>query len=395
VRPQWVESAAADPTLAFLAREWDKSAAVPGAWFDAALADRIVELWPKYFRHTEGRWYNKPFVLSRWQEAIVRLLVGWKTEDGFRLYRRLLLWVGKKSGKSEFLAALALLFWAFDKEYGGQGFCFARNENQANIVFKKMKTMIGMSNELAADVQVFKKSLYCAALGQSLFKLLAGTTEGQHGISASVVVGDEMHEWRDDGLATTLHQSTSARSQPIELFGSTAGIKGKGYGWDLWEETQSLIEGRLADPTTLAVIFAVAGRRRLDRREAVAARLPEHRHLAHLGIPARRVRQGQGQSAAGSKLPPLLSQPVGLGALALDPGPALGRLRVRQGGLAHAAGFAQGSQLLGHARPLQDPRHHGAVPAVRAGRTTRRCGARSTVSSCRLTPSPNGSFAIA
>lgn len=257
-RPAWVEEATKDPALEFVAREWDKSASTPDAWFDSALADKIVGLWPQYFRHTEGKFYNKPFLLRPWQEAIVRLLVGWRNADGTRLYRRLLLWVGKKSGKSEFLAALALLFWVFDREYGGQGFCFARNEAQAlKIVFKKMKAMIGMCPQLAADIQVFKKSLYCSALGESLFEVLAGNAEGRQGIAASVVVGDEMHEWRDDLLVTALHQSTAARAQPIEIYGSTAGIKGKGYGWDLWEETVSLIEGRLHDNTTLAVIFAV------------------------------------------------------------------------------------------------------------------------------------------
>lgn len=256
-KPQWVLDAEQDASLDFVGREWARAAAQPGAWFDHALADKIVAMWPKYFRHTEGRFYNKPFNLATWQEAIVRLLVGWKTVDGFRLYRRLLLWVGKKNGKTEFLAALALLFWVFDREYGGQGFAFARNEKQANIVFKKMKTMIGMCPQLAADVQVFKKSLYCSAMGQALFELIAGNAEGRHGISASVIVGDEMHEWRDEMLVTTLHQSTAARSQPIELYGSTAGFKGKGYGWELWEETLGLIDGRLDDPTTLAVIFAV------------------------------------------------------------------------------------------------------------------------------------------
>lgn len=256
-RPAWVEDCAGDPALAFVAREWDKSAAVPGAWFDHALADKMVALWPRYFRHTEGRWYNKPFVLAKWQEGIVRLLVGWRKADGFRLYRRLLLWVGKKNGKSEFMAALALLFWLFDGEPGGQGFCFARNEKQADIVFKKMKVMTGMSPRLAEDVKVYKKSLYCSALGQSLFELLTGNVEGRHGISGSVIVGDEMHEWPSDGVMTVLHQSTAARSQPIEIYGSTAGIKGKGYGWDLFEETIGLIEGRLSDPSTLAVIFAL------------------------------------------------------------------------------------------------------------------------------------------
>lgn len=255
-RPPWVEDCGNDPALAFVIREWDKSASVPGAWFDHVLADKMVVLWPQYFRNTEGRWYNKPFVLARWQEAILRLLVGWRNAAGFRLYRRLLLWVGKKNGKSEFMAALALLFWLFDREPGGQGFCFAYNERQGKVVFAKMATMIGMSAPITAAVRAFKKSLWCPEY-RSLFELLPGNIKGRHGISASCIVGDEMHEWLTDEVMTVLHQSTAARSQPIEIYGSTAGVKGKGYGWDLFEETQGLIDGRLCDPTTLAVIFAL------------------------------------------------------------------------------------------------------------------------------------------
>lgn len=255
-RPKWVEDTVGVPGLDFVAREWDRQSKNPDAWFDHVLADRLVALWPRYFRNTEGRWYNKPFALANWQEPIVRLLVGWRNAEGFRVYRRLLLWVGKKNGKTEFLAALSILFWIFDREPGGQGYAFARNEKQAGIVFEKMKTMIGMSPQLAPLVRVYKKSLYCPEY-RSRFILLPGTAKGLHGISASCVVGDEMHEWQDDDTVTTLHQSTAARSQPIELYGSTAGIKGKGYGWDLFEETQSLIEGRLNDFSTLAVIFAL------------------------------------------------------------------------------------------------------------------------------------------
>ncbi|MCE2363466.1 terminase large subunit, partial [Escherichia coli] len=95
--------------------------------------------------HTEGRWAGKPFHLRIWQEAIVRLLVGWKTADGFRLFRRLFLWIGRKNGKTEFLAALSVLFWVCDREMGGQAYAMARNEAQAKLVFEKAKTMIRLS----------------------------------------------------------------------------------------------------------------------------------------------------------------------------------------------------------------------------------------------------------
>jgi phage terminase large subunit-like protein len=253
--PAWVEAAAADPALAWVGREWARMSAVPGAWYDDDVVAAVLDVWPKLFRHTEGRWAGRPFHLVPWQEAIVALLVGWKGRDGFRVYRRLLLWVGRKNGKTEFVAALSLLFFVGDGEMGGQGYAFASTEKQAKVVFDKAKVMIGLSEGLKKSVQVFKKSLFAPALWAK-YEVLSGRAEGKHGMSASVIAGDEMHEWPDEGLYTTLHQSIAARDQPIELLASTAGTRGRGYGWELWEESLAIADGGLPDPSTLVVIFA-------------------------------------------------------------------------------------------------------------------------------------------
>jgi len=255
--PAWLEAARSEATLAFAVTAWDRAAAVEGAWYDHAQAEAVVALWPKLFRHTEGRWAGKAFNLTAWQAAVVRLLVGWKQTDGFRLFRRLLLWIGRKNGKTEFLAALSLVFFLLDGEKGGQAFAMARDEKQARIVFEKAKRMLALSPALSSRVTPFKKSIWCPELWAK-FEVLSGNAEGKHGLSASVIVGDEMHEWRDEVLYTTLHQSIAARDQPIELLASTAGLRGRGYGWDLWEESLGLADGRLNDPTSLVVIFAVA-----------------------------------------------------------------------------------------------------------------------------------------
>lgn len=253
--PKWIEEFGNDPAFAFVQRHWIAAATVPGARFDTELADAVVSAWPTWFRHTEGRWAGKPFHLTLWQAAIVRLLVGWKTADGFRLFRRLFLWIARKNGKTEFLAALASLFWICDREMGGQAYAMARNENQAKLVFEKAKTMVRLSPAFADRVQVFKKSLYLPELW-ARFEVLSGAAEGKHGLSASVIVGDEMHEWPDGALYTTLHQSIAARDQPIELYSSTAGLTGRNYGWTLWQECVSIAVGGLDDPTTLVAIFA-------------------------------------------------------------------------------------------------------------------------------------------
>ncbi|BCJ90032.1 terminase [Terrihabitans soli] len=264
--PEWIP--ADDPNYEWARFAWRTAAMQPGAWFDERKANQVVRLWPKVFKLTEDRFAGKPFRLILWQEIIVRLLVGWKhpvevlDEETFtprfehvRLFRRLMLWIPRKNGKSEFLAALALLFFVLEGTIGGQGFAFARDEKQGKIVFDKMKAMISMSPRLASGIQPFKKSIWVPQI-RAVFELLTGKPEGKHGRSPTVIAGDEMHEWKSIDLATTLRQGTGARLEPIELYASTAGIKSALVGYSLWEETVAILERRIDDPTTLAVIFA-------------------------------------------------------------------------------------------------------------------------------------------
>ena len=253
-RPDWI-GAAIDQGYLFVEREWAKAAGTPGTWFDCELANRIVDKWPQWFRHTEGRWGGKPFNLTDWQKAIVRLLFGWKMADGFRLYRRLILWIARKNGKSEFIAALALAFFLADGEFGGQAYAFASSEDQARIVFDKAKTMVTLSSALSKVITPQADSLYAPEL-RAKFVALSGKAVGKHGLSASVIAGDEIHEWRDGELLNTLHQSTSARDQPIELLASTAGLKGRGHGEVVFDECRRIESGDVDAPDTLVVIFA-------------------------------------------------------------------------------------------------------------------------------------------
>lgn len=266
--PDWVREAADERGWQWVRIAWTRSARVAGAWFDTAKADAAVKLFPKVFRLTEDRFAGKPFRLGLWQECIVRLLIGWKApveiiddQTGkpitvqVRIFRRLMLWVPRKNGKSEFLAALALLFFLLDGVVGGQGFCFARDEKQAKIVFDKMKAMISLSPQLGG-AKSLKKSIWVPRI-RAMFELLTGKAEGKHGRSPTIIVGDEMHEWETTELASTLRQGTGARLEPMELYASTAGVKSNATGWGLWEESQAILEGRIDDPSTLVVIFAL------------------------------------------------------------------------------------------------------------------------------------------
>lgn len=269
-RPEWLKAVDGDPSYAWARQAWDQAAALPGAWFDHQLADAIVADWPNWATLTLDRFAGVRFKLSLWQEITVRLLIGWmlpvevldpetheETTVHIRLFRRLMLWIPRKNGKSEFLAALALLFFVIDGVPQGEGYVFARKESQARIVFSRMASMIAANDEFKSEVIAYSKSLYVKAFAAK-FEVLSGSEEGLHGKSPTVIVGDEMHEWKSLVIAETLRQGSGGRLQPIELYASTAGRKSNGgsVGEQLYDECRQIVDGRKVDATTLVVIFA-------------------------------------------------------------------------------------------------------------------------------------------
>ncbi|WP_421925492.1 terminase large subunit [Neoaquamicrobium sediminum] len=224
-------------------------------WFDAVAADKAVEFFPRHLCFTKGEWAGKPFHLEPWEaNDIIRPLFGWKRADGTRRYRRCYVWVPRKNGKTELAAGIALLVLVGDGELGGEVYAIAAHEDQARIVFNQATTMVSKSQTLNDDLVPLKSSIYCPTLNAA-FKPLSGKAEGKHGLNASGLVGDEIHEWKSGDLYQFVHDSEDARTQPLEFLISTAGKKGT-YGEEVWDECLKIRDGTLEDPETLVVIYA-------------------------------------------------------------------------------------------------------------------------------------------
>ncbi|HYI31406.1 MAG TPA: terminase TerL endonuclease subunit [Bradyrhizobium sp.] len=225
-------------------------------WFDPASADYACRWIETRCVFTEDKWAGTPFRLSPWQrDDIIRPLFGWKRRaDNRRRYRRVIVWVPRKNGKTELAAAVSLIALLATGVMAGQVYAIAADKDQARIVFDKAARMVGWSKELTDVVEPLKNALFVPSL-QAKFEPMSGTPGGKHGRSASGLIGDEVHEWRDDRLYTFMHQSSAAREEPIEFLISTAGTQ-EGYGWELWQECQKILDGTIEDPETLVVIYA-------------------------------------------------------------------------------------------------------------------------------------------
>lgn len=225
-------------------------------WFDEAAAGAACDFFETYLRHTEAEWYGKPFKLQAWQrDDIVRPLFGWKRADGTRRYRRLHLEVGRKNGKTELAAGIALLLLVADGEPGAQVYSMAVDKDQAKIVFNKATTMVQLNDELRTLVEPLKTALYCSAINGA-FKPLSSTPASKHGFSPSASVADEIHEWPSGELAEVVHEGMGARRQPVEVEITTAGVYGQGYGWERHDYAVKVRDGIVHDPSLLVVIYA-------------------------------------------------------------------------------------------------------------------------------------------
>lgn len=225
-----------------------------GYWFDSELADRAQIFFEHYINHSQGRWAGQPFRLAPWQVRLVRRLFGWCRPDGTRRYRRLLLWVPRKNGKSTLAAGIALFLLFADGEAGAQVYAAAGNKEQAEIVFGEGKNMVRASPELDDRAEVLKNSIFFPeSLGR--FQAISSKAHTKHGLNPHGVICDEIHVWPDRELYDVLTSASGARRQPLEVVISTAGSDIGSFGKELFDTALKLRDGILEDPDTLAEVY--------------------------------------------------------------------------------------------------------------------------------------------
>ena len=223
--------------------------------FDAVAADRAVAFFENCLFHTKGQFARKPFILEDWQkEKFIRPLFGWKREDGTRRYRKARLWVARKNGKSQMGGGIGGYMMICDAEPEAQIYSTAANEDQAALTYLAGMAMIDASPVLRPKFELFKSRIYHPGFAAT-WQVLTGRVKGKHGLNATCLLDDEIHEQPDGELIDALRKSMAMRLQPLELGMSTAGVLNT-YGHREFEYDRKVAEGVIDDPERLVLIFA-------------------------------------------------------------------------------------------------------------------------------------------
>lgn len=220
--------------------------------------------------YSRGRWHGKAFEPPPWIQPALDLLFDTLDEHGRRVYRSIRVFVPKKNGKTEVAAALGLWGLMEAEERAPEVYVAGSTKEAARkAIWKAASLMAGpMISEL--KLQDMTMTIKHPLSGGEFSVLSADAAAGRQGMSPTMVIGDEMHEWmserhEDTWESLTGEDATVARLDPIDIAITTAGRKRSGLGWKMWQEAKELPvldperpELR-ADPVKrmIAVVFAV------------------------------------------------------------------------------------------------------------------------------------------
>ena len=232
---------------------------LPTSHYDKAKADRAVTF-IENLKHTKGKWDGKPFWLLPWQEQIIRDVFGIVDAAGHRQFRTAYIEIGKKNGKSELAAAVALYLLYADNEPSAEVYGAAADRQQASIVFDVAKRMVDMSPAL------LKRSKIMAATKRivnytnaGFYQVLSAEVGTKHGLNVSGLVLDEVHAQPSRKLYDVLTKgSGDAREQPLYFLITTAGTDKESICYELHTKALDILNDRKIDHTFYPVVYGLA-----------------------------------------------------------------------------------------------------------------------------------------
>jgi phage terminase large subunit-like protein len=170
---------------------------------------------------TSGPFAGTKLKLRPWQRKFIQSV--YRTEKGKRLVRTAVLSMGRKNGKTQLAAALALCALSGpESEERGEVFSCANDRFQAGRIFSEMVAIITRVPWLDARINIirFRKELEDIPTG-SIYAALSADVATKQGLSPSFVVYDELGSATSRELFDALDTSQGGRQQPLLIVIST------------------------------------------------------------------------------------------------------------------------------------------------------------------------------
>jgi phage terminase large subunit-like protein len=204
---------------------WAPEFAVPSL-SDRSRGQDVTDFAGLLLKASRGFRAGEPLDFTAWQSWLLDRLLEVNPETGLLRYRRAIIGLPRKNGKSLLGTAIALEHLLYGPQ-GAQVYSAAADRQQARIVFGEARQQVIDNPELSKIVKVYRDVL---EYNGSIYRALSADAMRAHGLAPSLVVADELHAWpsspsnrRGDELWEALTQGSADRPESLVVGITTAG----------------------------------------------------------------------------------------------------------------------------------------------------------------------------
>lgn len=221
-------------------------------YVDSKAVDVRINFIEKFIKHTKSPFSGKPFILQLWQKAFIEAVFGIKNiKTGFRKFKKIILLIARKNGKSTFCSALVITELFLGPK--GSNICISSNDDaQANIILDEIKDCLELSPALKKRVHKNLKGVFTKWFSK-IFKI-SERTKNKEGRNLYFVVLDESHEMKNNKIAKALEESTSTQDESLFINITTEGFI-EGYLDEELEKVRKVNDGEEDDESLLGWLY--------------------------------------------------------------------------------------------------------------------------------------------
>lgn len=220
--------------------------------YDTSDAELRMDFIEHCAKLTKNPFFGKPMELMLWQKAFIEALYSFKMREetearGFPIdrFKRCILLISRKNGKSETSSALALS----ELMLGAPGSDIVASSNddaQANIVYEAIDLMRQQIDPHNLDTKKNISYILNKYTNTKIFKL-SDKTKNKEGRNIDFSVIDEVHEMKDSVIVKSIEQSMSVKDNPKLLLITTEGLVEDGFLDNELKRARSIIRGEADD----------------------------------------------------------------------------------------------------------------------------------------------------
>lgn len=243
-------------------------------FYNPEKAHKAVGFIENHIRFVEGKDGN--FKLEIWQKYITGCIFGLVDKDDIRQFTEFVLLIGRKQGKSTWVAALEVCVAYTQREIGMQLYNLAPKLQQANIIYNQALLMIDQNNALKKRGKKRRSDFYIRHKNCTI-QPLAFNSKKSDGFNPYFTCFDEFGAWEGQksiDMYNVMMSGQGGRLDPINIACSTANFVDGGLYDEIFVRATAALQGTSEEENLLAFLYTIDDIDKWDNVEELRKSLP-------------------------------------------------------------------------------------------------------------------------